>query len=361
MKLGLSVVVVLFVLSQSHAGISAQPMPFTETIQHFEERAAQVLASGDFVRPGEEHAYTIDMSQLMLYFALAGDEDAYRQMREIVLENVFINSPDETFTQGFVAWRYNPDPQVPLDASGTTEALRVAEALWRGAQNFDSARDAATSVFILDGYARHAYVDQGIWLIRNYYNLGTRAFANNTFMVDYHPDFVQEVAESQGSESLAEVAQNSYALYEQAISPSGLFYDLVQPEIKTLVPDLPIVAFSPNDIIQLSNSCTVAETVVEGRPEMARLTLDFALARADDLYKYFNGTTGEAIPGVEVRAGLPEYNCLVRLAARLGDEDALAVFLPMAQQNWDALRTSQTISFYDLGETLLALHYITNR
>ncbi len=361
MKRPVAVLFVFLLMSISGWKALAQSMDFEETIAHFEQRAAAVLAAGDFTRDGEDYAYTIDLSQLMLYFALAGDEDSYQQLRELVLEEVFINSPDETYTQGFVAWRYSPDPDVPLDASGTTEALRVAEALWRGATAFNMPRDVTTSVFILDGYSRHAYVDQGIWLIRNYYNLGTRAFANNTFLVDYHPDFVQEVADAEGNSALAEVAANSYALYEQSLSPSGLFYDMVQPEIRTLVPDLPIIGFSPNDIIQLSNSCTVAETVVAGRPELARLTLDFALERRDDLHKYFNGTTGEPIPEVEVRAGLPEYNCLVRLAARLGEVEALDVFLADAQFWWEELRQRDEISLYDLGETLLALYYVSNR
>ncbi len=32
--------------------------------------------------------------------------------------------------------------------------------------------------------ARHAAEEQGVWMIRNYFNLGTRSFANNSFLVD---------------------------------------------------------------------------------------------------------------------------------------------------------------------------------
>ena len=81
---------------------------------------------------------------------------------------------------------------------------------------------------ILDGYARHAAEEQGVWMIRNYFNLGTRSFATNSFLVDYAPDLVAEVAAAMGREDLAEVARRSYALIEKAQAPIGLLYDMIQ-------------------------------------------------------------------------------------------------------------------------------------
>ena len=67
-----------------------------------------------------------------------------------------------------------------LDASGTTEALRFAEGLWEGARVFGEPADRELALLVLRAYRRHEYVDQGIWLIRNYFNLQTRAFATNS-------------------------------------------------------------------------------------------------------------------------------------------------------------------------------------
>jgi hypothetical protein len=101
-----------------------------------------------------------------------------------------------------------------------------------------------------------------------------------------------------------------------------------------------------------------------GRPELAEVSLNFALERQDDLHKYYNGTTGEtieAVPADRNRVGLPEYNCLVRLAVRLGNEEALETYLEPAQTTWDELLQRDEISLYDLGDTLLALYYVSNR
>src|SRR5262249_49510478 len=157
-------------------------------------------------------------------------------------------------------------------ASGTTEALRLAEALWRGG-------DRERARLLLAGYARHAATDQGIWLIRNYFNFATRAFATNSFLVDYDPDFLAEVARAEPDGPWADLATRSAALVGRAATEAGLLYDVVQPELRTLTPGLDLAVFSPNDVVQLANAATVAERAIATRPEVALPVLRFAMER----------------------------------------------------------------------------------
>jgi hypothetical protein len=221
-------------------------------------------------------------------------------------------------------------PQPP-DASGTTEALRISEGLWMGAKAFGAARDREVALAILDGYRRHEAQDQGVWLIRNYFNLGTRAFATNSFLVDYAPDFVAEVAEETGDARLAELAERSYALIERAQAPTGLLYEIIQPEVTTLLDDERLVVFSPNDAVQVSNAATVAAWSMKGRPDVAMLVLDFCYDRMPSLKGTYYGRTGEIARNK--RPGIEAWAPLVRMAIELDRPDALGPFYTFLVSN----------------------------
>jgi len=273
--------------------------------------------------------YAVDVGQLMCYAVRCGDRKLYERLREEA--NLFVvDREDDPFTRGFVAWRRSATKGEPFDASGTTEALRIAEAYWRGGGLFDIAADRERAVMILRGYARHQGTDQGVWFICNYFNFGTRGFATNTFLVDYDPDFVREVAEATGDEALRDVARKSLELVRGAEAPCGLIYDMVQPEVLTLMPDFDHAAFSPNDVVQLSNSATVAERCVRGEPALARSVLRFAAMRRHKLPTRFFGRTGEPVKGKDGepgRAGPETYAVLVRLASAVGDAEAKKLWM----------------------------------
>jgi hypothetical protein len=272
--------------------------------------------------------YAVDVAHLLAYAADAGDRELYLKLRDYIVKHFVVDGPD-AFRRGFVQWRIKPGDRP--DATGTTEALRVAEGLWRGGERFGRPEDRELARVVLHGYARHEGHDAGVWLIRNYFNLQTGAFATNTFLVDYDPDFVAEVAEATGDEKLAEIAAKSYDLVAKSTAPCGLIYDLVQPEVMTLTPELRQYAFSPNDVLQISNSATVAERVARGRPGVARPVLTFAMQRSGRLNHYYLGRTGEEVmaPGggdyvthAPQPVGPETWAVLARLALKLGDRAA---------------------------------------
>lgn len=341
----------LAIASCGPMGSPREPSGARRTKEELHRLARERVLEGRLQR-ADGWIYTIDLSLLLIFAALEKDLELYLSLQSFATNHLVLDSGNDPYTRGFVLWRYREG--TPPDASGTTEALRLAEGLWRGGVAFGREEDRALAHAILEGYARHEAEDGGVWLIRNYFNLGTRSFATNSFLVDYAPDFVSEVAESTGDARLLAIAEKSYALIERAQSESGLLYDIVQPEVKTLLDDERMVVFSPNDAIQISNAATVAAGSVKGRPAVARRVLDFCYARMPQLKGTYYGRTGEVAR--DKRPGIEAWASLVRLAIALERDDALEAFYPFLVSNagrkW---RIPDEAWLYVVGELLLGL------
>jgi hypothetical protein len=290
-------------------------------------------------KPGAQYVYAVDVAQLMWYFAQAGDLQPYLALRRFAAKNLVVDNRDEPFTQGFVLWRCRAGEKP--DASGTTEALRLAKALWSGSAAFNRPADAELALVILEAYARHYTVDQGIWFIRNYYNFGSRSFATNSFIIDYDADFLRDVAEACKTrdpiryEQLASLARESYGVLRRSVAPCGLLYDLLQPELKTMYFGMDVSAFSPNDVIQTTNTCATAATVVKGEPAIAQGVLRFFTSRLGRAYLHYYGRSGE--PATQIPADASEYAALARLAALLDAPLAAARFIEQAMPFWQRI------------------------
>jgi hypothetical protein len=329
-------------------------------LRQLEDRLYQqlqvLMAKAQGARP-DGYVYTVDLSQILYYAAGKKDSRLYLPVRDFAIRNLVIDKKSDPYTKGFVLWRYRDG--APADASGTTEALRLAEGLWLGSQTLGDDTDRQRALSILQGYARHAQIDHEKWLIRNYFNLQTRAFANNSFLVGYDPDLLKIVAQVTGDRSMQSVAQKSYATIREAATPSGLLYDIIQPEVLTLVPELKQLAiFSPNDVVKLANTCTVAERAIEEAPEVGQRVIRFALARMPNLNTYYYGRNGE--PVIPQKAEIPTYACLVRLSAKLKEEKAMYAFLnPFVTHAEFMEQNINQFSLYTVGEALLALQSVS--
>lgn len=344
----------LAIVSCGPRGSPKEPEGARRTKDELHRLARERVLAGSLARP-DGWVYTIDLSLLMIFAALEKDWELYQSLESFASTHLVLETEDDPYTRGFVLWRFREG--TPGDATGTTEALRLAEGFWRGAEAFGREDDRARAIRILEGYARHETEDQGIWMIRNYFNLGTRSFATNSFLVDYAPDFVAEVAEATGDDHLLSIAEKSYALIERAQSESGLLYDIVQPEVKTLLDDERMAVFSPNDAIQVSNSATIAAGAVKGRPGVARRVLDFCYRRMPELKGTYYGRTGEIAR--DKRPGIEAWASLVRLAIALDRDDALEAFYPFLVSNagrkW---RIPDDAWLYVVAELLLGLQAV---
>jgi hypothetical protein len=275
--------------------------------------------------------YTIDVGHLLIFAARSGDKDLYLQLRAFCVAHAIVDDPSESFTAGMVRWRCPADDtQPPEPASGTTEGLRVAQGLWLGAQAFERAEDRALALHVLRGYARHAYEDttNGMWLIRNYCKLADKPphCADNSYLLDYDPDFITQVAEATGDAALRDLAQRSLKLVRAGQAPCGLMYDLVEPAVKSLgMPDN-LVICGPNDVVKLDDSATIAEHCQHSDPSLAQGVLSFALGHSGRLNVFYYGRSG-AIATYN-NPGLTTYATLVRLGVCLRSQRALDIFLP---------------------------------
>jgi hypothetical protein len=307
------------------------------------------------------YVMTVDVGQLLTYAARAGDHDLYELLHDRCLPQVVVDDPSDPFLRGMVRWRCKDG--VTESATGTTEALRVAQGLWLGARAFHRPQDQALALRICRAYARHAAYDDTnhIWLIRNYCSLVDKHFADNSYLVDYGPDFLAAAAASDDADAdLRDVAARSLALVEQGRAPCGLMYDLIEPGVRTMLPGTAGIAVcGPNDLVQVSNSATVAEQCVRGDPALARSVLDFALSHAPNLKTRYYGRTGE--PAGDLPPGPETYAVLVRLAVDLDDQQALAVFLPPLLDDARRFLASggSQPRLFEAGEILLALQAVS--
>lgn len=298
------------------------------------------------------YAYTVDIAELLICFAQAGDAEGYAILQQHAKKHLIFNDPSQPYIKGFVPWRWKAGEKP--DASGTTEALRLARGLWLGAKAFNRPADRELALLALDGYARHATTERGIWIVRNYFNFQTGGFASNSFLVDYDPDFVREVAVEAKNADLSALADRCYAVVESAVAPSGLLYDLIQPELATLYPELNLAVFSPNDVIQLSNCCATATAVAGGLPGIARRVLAFGLNRVADLRTYYQGRTGE--PYNEKAATVSDFNVLTRLAVQLGEGAYAATLADRTLNDWRwCVDRADQLGLYMACEILLTM------
>lgn len=265
--------------------------------------------------------YTVDVAQLATAAARAGDRDTFAVLRDHLLKVTLLTGEHDPFIDGFVAWRSRPDPATePLDASGTTEALRTAEALLAGIDAGFGHDDLPTVRRIAQGYLRHQYTEHGLWYIRNYFNLQTRAFSTNSFLIDFDPDLLHRLGERFEDEALQELSQKSVELIRRCETRSGLLHQMIRPEVATMLGPQ-FMVYSPNNAEQLNNVLAVAERCVVTERATAERVLAFAMSRLSGLRDVYDASSG--VPMGERPASVDTFAALLRLAVRLGDERAI--------------------------------------
>jgi hypothetical protein len=308
-----------------------------------------MIQSGRLVR-SDGFVYAIDVGLLMHAAALSENRRRYERLVQLSRAAFIVERP-MNLPAPVVVWRRRLESPKPPDASGTTEALQMAHALMIGAEVFNRPQDGALAAGILRGYAEHATVLDDIWLVRNYYNLQTRTFATNSFLVDYGPDLLAKAAITNGNMKLREVADRSVALIRRATRPNGLIDMLVQPEVKTLSD---IVIFSPNDVIELEHACLVAESAVTEAPDVARGVLRFASERMGDLRAAYVGSTGAPYGTDKADAGT--LAAIARLAVRFGDREMIEkVKRPLLDHATTLAVDAKKFDVHVIAQTLLGL------
>lgn len=329
------------------------------------ERMRRKVAAGipGLVR-ADGHIYAVDVGQAMTEFARAGERAAYATLRELAVSAFIQTDRQNPYIDGFVAWRIRPGE--PPDASGTAEALRIAEGLLAGAEAFGGGTDAKLAHQVLLGYQRHGYRDHGVWLVRNYFNFGTRAFSPNSYIVNYDLDLVARWRAPEGAALAGEVR----ALIERAARPNGLLNEIIQPEVVTAVPLPELVTFSPDGVHSIVNSCMVLERAAAALPERGRRFLDTVVRavesagpkRAAEFFvpPYLDGRSGMPISR-DYPADIFVQGCLARLARVLGHSRAASFRLSYLAQLDAAWGDGSQYDLLYLSEVVHSLRVLGER
>jgi hypothetical protein len=251
-------------------------------------------------------------------------------------------------------------PNLAPEISGASEALWMARALMAGADKFNRPADRAQALKILDGYARHAFELQFVWLVRKYYSFAGSSFASLATPASYHADFLASLEKSGAKGAWVGMAERSYAAIERTRARSGLLHPVIQPEIGAGFEGMGLETYAPNGVTPLEDACLGAEGVAQGAPRVGNSVLDFILdgdhrRRSGKLWAYYDAASGEPV-GDKSLSG-PGYACLARLAVALERNDAVAALLQPLREELQQLGERPQLSeafLYSAGPLLLA-------
>jgi hypothetical protein len=301
------------------------------------------------------YVYGLDVATLLLYAARRGDGELYAKLLPAA-QSLIVQNPDDPYTNGFVLVR-TKDGAKP-DASGAAEALWMARALWTGARAFDRDADRELALSILDGYAKHTYVLQGVWLARRSFDFRSRSFASLSALPAYQPDFLAEAERSKSRTAFRGFAERSYGLIERTATPGGLLYPVIQPEVGATYPGAALDVYAPNGLSPLEDSCLGAEGAVGGLPRVAGGLIEFTVQHAQKgarLRAFYSTEDGSA--GGDAVLSPAGTACLVRLASALDHAAALAVLDPRLTAELQALSGPKARALMPTaGPLLLAAH-----
>jgi len=303
--------------------------------------AAVRAAAGKGLARGDGYRYGQDVAQLLLYAARRNDSELYTTLLPAA-HTLIQQNPDDPYTAGFVLRRVKSG--AAPEASGAAEALWMARALWNGAAAFGRNEDRALALTILDGYAKHAYVLQGVWLARRSFDFADRSFANLSTLPAYQPDFLAEAERREGRTGWRGFAERSYGLLERTATPSRLLLPVIQPEVGATWPGAGLDVYAPNGLTSLEDSCLGAEGAVNGLPKLAGGLLDFVVERAGKsagrLRTLYSVEDGGAAGDTPLSAD--GYACLVRIASARNHAEALALLDPRLLSEMQALAKART-------------------
>lgn len=248
--------------------------PRKESLREDLEKALLLRMKDGVLPRASGMAYAVDGATLLLYAVESENlplfEDLWKSFREVFVVPVDFGGPDALT----ICWKRHPGE--PPDASGTTETVLTAKALWKAGHRWGRQDFLEQSLGFLRGYLGHISGEGRSWQIRNYYNYGTRAFATNSYALGYYPDFLAEVARSGLLPEAKEAEVNSLNFLRNAALPNGLFASSFDPELRTLFPDSEVsYHFSPNFRIKVGDSAFIALEMLRGDEEIPRKTLGY--------------------------------------------------------------------------------------
>jgi hypothetical protein len=175
----------LFILSCSGLIYRVDP----GRIEKYENKILQIfhrnLSNGLPSRP-DGFCYAIDLAEIMQSAVEIGDSILFSKAYEAIKKHYIIR---DTWIDSAIVWRYKNDSEI--DASGTAETIHCAFAIYLAYKKWGVEEYKKLSYSLAKAYIKHGYAPEpGKFLVKNYFNYGTRTLSENTYLINQRPDFL---------------------------------------------------------------------------------------------------------------------------------------------------------------------------
>ncbi|MFO8098161.1 MAG: hypothetical protein R6T83_00905 [Salinibacter sp.] len=297
----------------------------------YEARLTSDLDDGLPVRD-DGFAYAVDLGNTMRAAVALGNRPLFDRAYSMIQEHFLRADAEDPRAQHTVLWRYNPD--TPPDASGAKETGLLADALWEAYERWKNPEHREMATTVLDAYLRHGYwepnppsPDQRAngqrFIVKNYYNYGTRTLSESTWVLNQMPHTVRKIACGTQDPSLLRQARAMARFTEEAYLKEGFSREMYDKGIETVFQHADGY-YSPNGLLKLQSSLEIAEALLPFNKVPAREMIEFFSERSPNVYSsYYYNPRSEAITPLaetsEQTYALSERALMLLLATRFRD------------------------------------------
>ena len=259
----------LFILSCSGLIYRVDP----GRIEKYENKILQIfhrnLSNGLPSRP-DGFRYAIDLAEIMQSAVEIGDSILFSKAYEAIKKHYIIR---DTWIDSAIAWRYKNDSEI--DTSGTAETIHCAFAIYLAYKKWGVEEYKKLSYSLAKAYIKHGYAPEpGKFLVKNYFNYGTRTLSENTYLINQRPDFLYLIGKENNDNDMIEKSKMMYNAIISGYVKNGFFHSLYDIGVKTIIPGSDGY-YSPNGVFPLISSIDISLSIIEFNPKPAREILDF--------------------------------------------------------------------------------------
>jgi len=268
--------------------LDSDPESASETFDGLIERTEQrLLDKIQTTRPAraDGYVYAIDLAYIMRVGALLDNQRLFERAYTLVQDHLLqinVNDPRARYT---VRWRYHPER--PRDASGAKETGMVADALWTAFEQWGHPHHRSIAIKVLNAYLDHGYWETDRrFLVKNYYNYGTKTLSENTWLINQLPHTVRKIGCATRDSALLRTARGMSRFVRAGALQEGFSYEMYDPGIGTVIENASGY-YSPNGILKLQSSLQIARTRLPFTTRPAQALLRFQNEKDHDLYTHY--------------------------------------------------------------------------
>lgn len=317
----LSAAVLLGGCTSSAPDTTPPPEKLEDLISSYESRLVNDLREGLPFRD-DGFAYAVDLGNTMTTAVALDNRELFDRAYGLIREHFLRTDAEDPRARYTILWRYKPNT-VP-DASGSKETGVLADALWEAYERWGDREHREVATKVLDAYLEHGYWEtERRFVVKNYYNYGTRTLSENTWVLNQMPHTIRKIACGTRDTSLFRHARGMARFAEAAYLKKGFSREMYDVGIETVFGGSDGY-YSPNGLIKLQSSLEIARALLPFNATPAREMVEFLGEKYPDVYSsYYYNPRSEAIAPLAETSGqtyaLSERALMLLLATRFRD------------------------------------------